>query len=83
MNVINAIGKLFSFDFIERFAIKKISTGGAASAIAAIAGLIIKHGLNNYGIVIDDGGMISISVQALLSGGVLALVNAMKHAGRK
>lgn len=82
MNILNIFGKLLSFDFIERYAVKKLSSGGAASAIAAIAGVIIKYGLGQYGIAIDDHGMISISLEALLTGGVLAVINAMKHAGR-
>lgn len=80
--VLNFLGRLASFDFVEKFFLKKLSTGSAASLVATIAGLIVKYGLSQYGIAIDpDSHMISVSVDALLTGGALALFNAMKHAG--
>ena len=77
-SILSTIGNLFSFSWIETYFIKKILSGGTAAAVAFIITWAGKLSLAHYGVTID-GPALQDALNALGTGGVVAMVNYLKH----
>lgn len=79
-SVFNFIGKTLGFEAIENFFIKKTLTGAVAFVAAQLLLLLGHINAAQFGVSVDPTKL-QEGLLALATGGVVALINWLKHYG--